>query len=237
MRKRFTTMLAFQGQNPLGIDVYKKYITIKDRFLYHGKVDDTHLNHLKTPHVVSTLEEIDTQPINHYDCVINHLSLPTREQIPDYIQSLYKIVKPDGYIILSLPNKYPSLDCLHWYTKLLPDASAEYASTIPSQEELCDWLGDNAFELVDIIKPKSELMLKKEIYYNPSGIYDPVWISCDPFWEHVEKNDLMRVERQISSLFKQMNMYDYIQEIDKDREKYGQVYFVIARKTPYRVFY
>ena len=237
MRKRFTTMLAFQGQNPLGIEVYKKYITIKDRFLYHGKVDDTHLNHLKTPHIVSTPEEIENQPINHYDCVINHLALPTRETIPDYIQSLYKIVKPDGYIILSLPNKYPSLDCLHWYTKLLPDASAEYASTIPSQEELCDWLGDNAFELVAIEKPKSELMLKKEIYYNPSGIYDPAWISCDPFWQHVDKIKLMRVERLIASLFKQMKMYDYIHEIDKDRKKYGQVYFVIARKTPYRIFY
>ena len=47
----------------------------------------------------------------------------------------------------------------------------------------------------------------------------------------------MRIERVIASLFKQMKIYDYIKEIDKDREKYGQVYFVIARKTPYRVFY
>ena len=47
MIKRFTSMLAFQGQNPMGIDVYKKYITSKDRFLYHGKVDDTHLDYLK----------------------------------------------------------------------------------------------------------------------------------------------------------------------------------------------
>ena len=237
MRKRFTTMLAFQGQNPLGIDVYKKYITIKDRFLYHGKVDDTHLNHLKTPHVVSTLEEIDTQPINHYDCVINHLSLPTREYIPNYIKSLYKIVKPKGYIILSFPNKYPSLDCLHWYTKLLPDASAEYASTIPSQEELCDWLGDNAFEVVDIIKPTNELMFKKDVYYNPSGIYNEAWMSCDPFWKHVEKKDLMRVERIITSLFKQMKIHDYIEDTEKDRKKYGQVYFIIARKTHYRLLY
>ena len=80
-------------------------------------------------------------------------------------------------------------------------------------------------------------MLKKEIYYNPSGIYDPCWISCDPFWDHVEKKDMMRIERIISSLFKQMKIYRYIEEVDKDRETYGQVYFIIARKTPYRVMY
>ena len=237
MIKRFTSMLAFQGQNPMGIDVYKKYITSKDRFLYHGKVDDTHLDYLKNPNVIITPDEIDKQPINHYDCVINHLSLPTRESIPKYIKSLYKIVKPKGYIILTLPNKYPSLDRLHWYTKLLPDASAEYASTIPSQDELCDWLNDNAFEVVDIIKPKSELMFKKDVYYNPSGIYDEAWMSCDPFWKHVEKKDLMRVERIITSLFKQMKMHDYIEDTEKDRKKYGQVYFIIARKTPYRLLY
>ena len=230
-------MLAFQGQNPMGIDVYKKYITSKDRFLYHGKVDDTHLDYLKNPNVIITPEEIDKQPINHYDCVINHLSLPTRESIPKYIKSLYKIVKPDGYIILSLPNKYPSLDRLHWYTKLLPETSAKYATTIPSQEELCDWLCNHAFKLVDIKKPKKELMLKKELYYNPSGIYDPDWIACDPFWQHVEKKELMRIERVISSLFKQMKIYDYIEESEKDRIKYGQVYFVIAQKTPYRELY
>ena len=237
MIKRFTSMLAFQGQNPMGIDVYKKYITSKDRFLYHGKVDDTHLDYLKNPNVIITPDEIDKQPVNHYDCVINHLSLPTRESIPNYIKSLYKIVKPKGYIILSLPNKYPSLDCLHWYTKLLPDASAEYASTIPSQDELCGWLGDNAFEVVDIIKPTNELMFKKDVYYNPSGIYDEAWMSCDPFWKHVEKKDLMRVERIITSLFKQMKMHDYIEDTEKDRKKYGQVYFIIARKTPYRLLY
>ena len=237
MKKRFTTILAFQGQNPLGIEIYKKYIDIKDRFLYHGREDDTHLDYLKTPYVVSRSEEINNQPINHNDCVINHLALPTREEIPNYIQSLYKIVKPDGFIILSLPNKYPSLDCLHWYTKLLPQASAEYASTIPTQQELCDWLDEHAFQLVAIQKPKKELMLKKEIYYNPSGIYDPCWISCDPFWDHVEKKDMMRIERIISSLFKQMKIYLYIEEVDKDRETYGQVYFIIARKTPYRVLY
>ncbi len=237
MMKRFTTMLAFHGQNPLGIDVYKKYITTKDRFLYHGKVDDTHLNYLKTPHIVFTPEAIDKQPINHYDCVINHLALPTRKEIPSYIQSLYKIVKPNGFIILTIPNKYPSLDRLHWYTKLLPDTSAEYATTIPSQEELCDWLCNHAFKLVNIKKPKKELMLKKEVYYNPSGIYDPEWISIDPFWEHVEKKELMRIERVISSLFKQMKIYDYIEESEKDRIKYGQIYFVIAQKTPYRELY
>ena len=230
-------MLAFQGQNPLGIEIYNKYISLKDRYLYHGKVDDTHLDYLNNPHVVFKAEDIDKQPINHYDCVINHLSLPRREDIPNYIDSLYKIVKPDGYIILSVPNKYPSLNCLHWYTKLLPDASAEYASTIPSQDELCTWLNDNAFELVDIIKPKNELMLKKEVYYNPSGIYDETWMTYDPFWKHVEKNDLMRVERIITSLFKQMKMHNYIEDTDKERIKYGQVYFVIARKTPYRILY
>ena len=234
MIKRLTTMLAFQGQNPLGIDVYKKYITIKHRFLYHGKVDDTHLDYLKNPTVVYQVEDINKQPINHYDCVINHLSLPIREEIPNYIQSLYKIVKPNGFIILTVPNKYPNLECLHWYTKLLPDASAKYASTIPSQEELCDWLGNNAFKLIDIKKPKKELMLQKEVYYNPSGIYDPAWISLDPFWEWVEKKDLMRIERVISSLFKQMKIYDYIKDCDKDRTKYGQVYFIIAQKTTYR---
>ena len=237
MIKRLTSILAFQGQNPLGIDVYKKYITIKDRFLYHGNVDDTHLNYLKTPHIVFAPEDINKQPINHYDCVINHLALPTRERVPKYIQSLYKIVKPDGYIILTVPNKIPSLHLLHWYTKLLPDASAEYAATIPSQQDLCEWLGYNAFEIVDIIKPKKELMLKPNIYYNPSGIYDLPWISCDPFWNYVEKNEMMRVERVISNLFKQMKIYNYIEEVDKDRKKYEQVYFVIARKTPYRVLY
>jgi SAM-dependent methyltransferase len=234
MKKRLTTMLAFQGQNPVGIDIYKKYITMKDRYLYHGKVDDTHLDYLKTPNVVYEVEDIDKQPINHYDCVINHLTLPTREKISSYIQSLYKIVKPNGFIILTVPNKYPNLECLHWYTKLLPEASTEYASTIPSQEELCNWLGNNGFKIIDIKKPRKELMLKKEVYYNPSGIYDPAWISVDPFWEWVEKKELMRIERILSSLFKQMKIYAYIEESDKDRMKYGQLYFIIAQKTPYR---
>ena len=237
MKKRFTSILAFQGQNPLGIDVYKKYITLKDRFLYHGKLDDTHLEYLKTPHVVVAHKDIDKQPINHYDCVINHLALPTLEEIPDYIQSLYKIVKLDGLIILSVPNKYPNLKSLHWYTKLLPDASAKYASTIPSQEELCDWLGDNAFDIIDIIKPRKELMLKKEVYYNPSGIYDPEWISSDPFWDYVEKKDLMSVERVIASLFKQIKIYDYIKEVDNHRKQYGQLYFVVARKSHCRTWF
>ena len=77
-------------------------------------------------------------------------------------------------------------------------------------------------------------MLKKEVYYNPSGIYDPAWISVDPFWEWVEKKELMRIERILSSLFKQMKIYAYIEESDKDRMKYGQLYFIIAQKKPYR---
>ena len=77
-------------------------------------------------------------------------------------------------------------------------------------------------------------MFKKDVYYNPSGIYNEAWMSCDPFWKHVEKKDLMRVEIIITSLFKQMKIYAYIEESDKDRMKYGQLYFIIAQKTPYR---
>ena len=47
----------------------------------------------------------------------------------------------------------------------------------------------------------------------------------------------MRVERIITSLFKQMKMHNYIEDTEKDRKKYGQVYFIIARKTPYRLLY
>ena len=56
---------------------------------------DTHLDYLKTHNVVYVIEEI-----------------------PNYIQSLYKIIKPDGFTILSVPNKYPSLESLHWYREL-----------------------------------------------------------------------------------------------------------------------
>ena len=237
MKKGLTSMLAFQSQNPLGIDIYKKYIHYTDRFLYHGKVDDTHLEYLKTPHIINNIDQVNQQPINYYDCVINHLAIPPRESVKDYIQSLYKIAKPNGLIILSLPNKYPYLGALHWYTKLLPDATLEYASTIPSQDELYTWLGDNAFKVIDIIKPKDELMLKGEVYYNPSGIYDPCWQQSDRFWEYVSQEELARIERIVPTLFKHMKIYEYIKEVDEYRKKYGQIYFIVARKTPYREFY
>ena len=32
MKKSLTSMLAFQSQNPLGIDIYKKYVHSTDRF-------------------------------------------------------------------------------------------------------------------------------------------------------------------------------------------------------------
>ena len=48
MRKRFTTMLAFQGQNPLGIDVYKKYITINHIHVIKTGIDKYNKNLGKT---------------------------------------------------------------------------------------------------------------------------------------------------------------------------------------------
>ena len=238
MKKRLTSLLAFQGQNPLGIDIYKKYIGFKDRYLYHGHVDDTHLDYIKSSHIVFNADDILKQPINYYNCVINHLALPReQENIPKYIRSLYQIIKPNGLIILSVPNKIPYLNILHWYTKLLPDATSEYEQTIPTQDSICTILGDNAFEIVDIVKPKKELLLKPDVYYNPSGIYDPCWRACDPFWEYVSEKELLRIDKVVSSLFKQMKMYEYIKEVEKEREKYAQVYFKIATKTPYRIFY
>lgn len=238
MKKRFTTILAFQGQNPLGVDIYKKYIAIKDRVLYHGHKEDTHLNYFKSVDIITHSKELSRQNDKTYDCIINHLALPSsNKDTVAYIQLLHQKLNPNGLCILSMRNIYPNLQHLHWYAELIPEASNKYQSTLPSQEYMYSTLLDNAFNVIDIIKPKEELILKPEIYYNPSGIYDPLWKSMDPIWQYVTTDELSNIEKKVSTLFRETRINTFIEKHSKGREKYGQLYFMIARKSTCREFF
>jgi hypothetical protein len=119
---------------------------------------------------------------------------------------------------------------LYWYSTLAPKAVAEMVKRVPSREECVECLEEAGFIVSQVITPKYSMIMNKEHYYDPKGVFSEAWRRGESWWSLVSTEELTSLQTEVKAMIDAGTVDDFIKERDVLRRKAGQTLFIAGYK-------
>jgi ubiquinone/menaquinone biosynthesis C-methylase UbiE len=166
--------------------------------------------------------------------VIQHIETdetrPTRANLRTSCKEAYRVLKPGGTFVISTRSKEPSYDHLYWYAILAPKAVAAMSERVPSRQECVDCLLDTGFTIGQTVTPKYAMVMNKEHYYDPKGVFSEAWRRGESWWSLVSNEELLSLQNKVAEMIEAGTVERFIKERDELRCKSGQTLFIVGYK-------
>ena len=166
--------------------------------------------------------------------VIQHMETdetrPARLNLRASCQEAYRVLKPGGTYIISTRSKEPSYEDLYWYSIFAPKAVAAMTERVPSREQCVESLQEAGFNIAQAVTPKYAMIMNKEHYYDPTGVFSEDWRRGESWWSLVSDEELASLQDKVGRMIEAGTMNAFIKKRDVLRCNAGQVLFISGYK-------
>lgn len=169
---------------------------------------------------------------NKYDLVfcnqvIQNLTLDKNQALNirnNFYNNLYRILKPEGQLILTTRNIDNKYSDMYWYADdiILKKSINDMECFVPKDLNYeIDCI--NKFKNIEISN-SNDLIYKNEYYNNSNLLEDEAWYAADSFWNHVKRNnELDNFKNNIQYLKNNNKLENYINNRDILRNNNGHI--------------
>jgi len=142
----------------------------------------------------------------------------------NFYNHLYRILKPNGQLILTTRNICDKYSNMYWYADddILNKSINNMECFVPKDLDY-EVRTINKFKNIEILT-SNDLIYKNDYYINTNLLGNESWYAADSFWSHVERNnELDNFKNNIEKLKNNNELNSYINNRDKLRNNAGHI--------------
>ena len=101
---------------------------------------------------------------------------------------------------------------------------------VPSREQCVESLQEAGFKIAQAVTPKYAMIMNKEHYYDPTGVFSEDWRRGESWWSLVSDEELASLQDKVAKMIDAGTMNAFIKKRDVLRCNAGQVLFISGYK-------